>query len=84
MRTEIKDNNLAIFLEGRIDSNNAPGLDTQVMDIVNKCSDMDIEINCRDLEYISSAGFRVLMKVSQTISPRQIRSHTMTFIPEIS
>ncbi len=70
IKTEINENKHIIFLEGRIDSNKAPGIDTQIMDIVNKCSDMDIEINCRDLEYISSAGLRVLMKVCKSMEKK--------------
>ena len=60
-----KENNgkLIIALEGRIDSNNAADVEKEMLGIVNSHKGMTPVIDAENLEYISSAGLRVLMKV---------------------
>ena len=60
-----KENNgkLIIALEGRIDSNNAADVEKEMLGIVNSNKGMTPVIDAENLEYISSAGLRVLMKV---------------------
>ena len=68
MKTELKDNVLTIFLEGRIDSNNAPELEKELLDIAaQNDSASKIQIDVDKLEYISSAGLRVLLKLRKEI-----------------
>ena len=68
MKTELKDNVLTIFLEGRIDSNNAPELEKKLLDIAaQNDSASKIQIDVDKLEYISSAGLRVLLKLRKEI-----------------
>ena len=54
---------LIIQLEGRIDSNNAADVEKEMLGIVNSHKGMTPVIDAENLEYISSAGLRVLMKV---------------------
>lgn len=61
-----KDGNLTIFLEGRIDTNNAAQTEKELFDAVGDKTD-DIIIDAEKLEYISSAGLRVLMKLRKSI-----------------
>ena len=63
MRTTLENNNLTICLEGRIDSNNAPALEAELFEAVNANPGAEIAIDAQKLEYISSAGLRVLMKL---------------------
>ncbi len=57
------DNKLTIFLEGRIDSNNAAEHEKRAVEAVLKASVSELVIDADLLEYISSAGLRMLMKL---------------------
>lgn len=54
---------LIITLEGRIDSNNAADVENELLGIVNAHEGMTVVFDAEKLEYISSAGLRVLLKV---------------------
>ena len=54
---------LIIKIEGRIDSNNAADAEKEILGIVNAHESMTIIFDAENLEYISSAGLRVLLKV---------------------
>lgn len=61
----MENNTLTIFLEGRIDTGNAAQIEKEVFEAVDG-SGVDggqIIIDADALEYISSAGLRVLMKL---------------------
>ena len=62
-----KDGKLTIALEGRIDTNNAAQTEKEIFDAVGGRTD-DIIIDAEKLEYISSAGLRVLMKLRKSIN----------------
>ena len=59
-----KENNgkLIITLEGKIDSNNAADAEKSILDIINAHKGMAVIFDAEKLEYISSAGLRVLLK----------------------
>ena len=63
MRTTLENNTLTLYLEGRIDSTNAQTLEAELFDAVNANPGAEIAIDAQKLEYISSAGLRVLMKL---------------------
>jgi len=63
MRTRLENNTLTICLEGRIDSNNAPLVESEIMAAVDEVANVEIILDAEKLEYISSAGLRVLMKL---------------------
>ena len=67
MKTTLENNNLTLFLEGRIDSSNAPSVESEVFDAVNANPGAELCIDAEKLEYISSAGLRVLMKLRKQI-----------------
>ena len=48
-------------IKGKIDSNNAPEFEKELMDALPK------ELDAKDLSYISSAGLRVLMKLRKEV-----------------
>ena len=67
-----KDGKLTIALEGRIDTNNAAQTEKEIFDAVEGKTG-EIVIDAEKLEYISSAGLRVLMKLRKSIDkPLQI------------
>ena len=63
MRTTLEGNRLTLFLEGRIDSNNAVSLEGEIMSALKASPGAAIAIDAEKLDYISSAGLRILMKL---------------------
>ncbi len=63
MRTTLKDNKLTLYPEGRIDTNNANQIEQEALAAVEENAGADLVIDAEKLEYISSAGLRVLMKL---------------------
>ena len=66
MRYQEENGVLVISLEGRIDSVNAAQVEKELFEIVEAGEDRKVELDASGLEYISSAGLRVLMKLLQT------------------
>ncbi|MBR6337887.1 MAG: STAS domain-containing protein [Ruminococcus sp.] len=66
MRTSLDNNTLTLFLEGRIDTNNAPRVDAEITEAIDGVSPENIVIDAANLDYISSAGLRVLMKLRKS------------------
>ena len=61
-------NALKIILEGRLDTTTAPQLEAQLQDALGSATDLKFDLE--KLEYISSAGLRVLL-ASQKIMNKQ-------------
>lgn len=61
-------NELKIILEGRLDTTTAPQLEAQLQDALGSVTDLKFDLE--KLEYISSAGLRVLL-ASQKIMNKQ-------------
>ncbi len=55
------DGNLNVILDGRLDTITAPELDDFLSSNLNGIN--ELTINCEKLEYVSSAGLRVLLAV---------------------
>ncbi|MBO4323150.1 MAG: anti-sigma factor antagonist [Clostridia bacterium] len=60
------ENELKIVLSGRIDSNNAKEAETEIMKGVEGKNSFPTVIDAEGLEYISSAGLRVLLHLKKT------------------
>ena len=67
MKIENKDGCCTFFLEGRIDTNNAPQVEEEIFSAMKDVDVKTAVIDAERLEYISSAGLRVLMKLRKTI-----------------
>lgn len=63
MRTETNNGKLTIYLEGRIDSANAAEKEQEIFAATDSAADAVPVLDAEGLEYISSAGLRVLMKL---------------------
>ena len=57
---------ITIALSGRIDSNNAPEIEKQLFEQIGSKSGAQIVLDAEKLEYISSAGLRVLLRVRKS------------------
>ncbi len=56
----LKDKTCVLALEGRLDTTTAPDLEKKIDEVLAKGVN-DLTLNFRGLEYISSAGLRVLL-----------------------
>lgn len=68
INTELKDNQLTIILEGRLDTTNAPKLEAELKKSISGVQKLIFDF--AGLEYISSAGLRVLL-AAQKVMNRQ-------------
>lgn len=66
VRGEISDNLTVVYLEGRIDSNNAAEAEKAILEITEAQPDAQLVIDAEGLEYISSAGLRVILHLLKT------------------
>ena len=57
---------LNIALVGRLDTTTAPELETELKESMNNIKELDIDL--KDLDYISSAGLRVLLFAQKTMN----------------
>ena len=68
MEIEVKDKDdvKVIAFSGELDSTNAAEVDKELNEIISDGSD-NIVINFGDLEYISSAGLRILLGIAKSL-----------------
>lgn len=57
---------LTVTLKGRLDANTSPALEDIITNLDNDIK--DLVINIKDLEYISSAGLRVLLAAQKKMN----------------
>ena len=72
VRRIIQDDQGGIALAGYIDSNNAPAVEVEIMTLIQEDTGESIIIDTQDLEYISSAGLRVLMHLRKNFPQLRI------------
>ena len=66
MKSNFKNGALTFYLEGRIDSSNVEHLEKELIDEESNFDNVDLAFDVSRLQYISSAGLRVLLKVKKT------------------
>ncbi len=80
MNATYKDNVLTLHLEGHIDSGNAHAVEAEVFSTVDKYPQAKLVIDAAHLDYISSAGLRILMRL------RKLAKHALPVLdvsPEV-
>ncbi len=63
MKSEYNNGILTFYIDGRVDSSNVIRFEEQINRELMLYAGADIKFNARDMEYISSAGLRVLLKL---------------------
>jgi anti-sigma B factor antagonist len=68
LNIEVKENqNQATYvLTGKLDTTTAPNLDAAIEEKIANLK--EIVFDCKDLEYVSSAGLRVILKTQKTMN----------------
>lgn len=71
IRSEHQDRALVVSVSGRIDSGNARDFESE-MDGVLKKAGRGVILDCAQLGYVSSAGLRVLLRVTRALDQRHV------------
>ena len=66
INTEINNGKLIINLEGRLDTNTAPQLEDTINQQIENIT--ELLLNWKNLEYISSAGLRVILSAQKIMN----------------
>lgn len=66
IRKEIENEAVKIALEGRLDTTTAPELEAELKDALDGATSLTLDLE--KLEYISSAGLRVLLSAQKTMN----------------
>ncbi len=66
IKTEKNGSELTVFLEGRLDTNTAPELDKMMKSSLSDVTELVMDLE--KLEYLSSAGLRVLLSTQKTMN----------------
>ncbi|MBR3366803.1 MAG: anti-sigma factor antagonist [Lachnospiraceae bacterium] len=65
VRGETRDGKITIFLSGRVDSANAREVELAVREILDQDPGKSVVVDAEALEYLSSAGLRVILRLRQ-------------------
>ena len=68
IQTETKRNVSVINVQGRIDSDTATGLETELLKAVT--ANLKVVLNLKEVDYMSSAGIRAVVKAAQAAEQR--------------
>ena len=63
LKAKCENGKLTVFLSGHIDSSNAPEMEKDILKLREDNPHKALELNMEDLEYISSAGLRVILRL---------------------
>ena len=63
MRHDEHDGTLTLYLEGHIDTTNAPDVEGDINALVDELSPAQIQLDSSSLTYLSSAGLRIVMRL---------------------
>ena len=66
VRCTASDDGLTIHLSGRVDSGNAQDVEEAIKQMVDGRSGDQIVLDLEDLEYVSSAGLRVILRLAKS------------------
>ena len=66
VRGEVQGDRISLILSGRIDSNNAGDTEAAIRAIADQAPGKPVLIDAEGLEYISSAGLRVILRLRKT------------------
>ena len=65
MNHETTDGRLTVYLEGQIDTGNAADTEAEICSIIDEEGPRSVVLNAKELDYISSAGLRVVMRLAK-------------------
>lgn len=72
MEHDFKDEKLTVFLPVRIDTANAHDTEVKLMDLVEEYEPKAIVLDAKDMQYICSAGLRIILNIRKTVSDTEV------------
>ena len=72
IRYQAENGILTLFLQGRIDSGSAPQVEESIAAVRAEHPEPAAVIDCEDLEYISSAGLRVILRLRKAVPDTKV------------
>lgn len=72
MEYDFKDEKLTVFLPVRIDTANAHDTEVKLMDLVEEYEPKAIVLDAKDMQYICSAGLRIILNIRKTVSDTEV------------
>ena len=69
----VREDSIRLTLAGHIDSNNAAEVEKEIFGIIGDATDLPVIIDADDLEYISSAGLRVILRLRKSFPDMTVR-----------
>ena len=80
IKGELNNNQVTLFLSGHIDSGNAAAVEQEVQQIITEdAKTLPVLIDAQDLQYISSAGLRIILRLRKT----NANIHIINACPEV-
>ncbi len=79
---EVKGNKLVVYIEGRIDTNNAAEAEAEINKIINDNSGYELVFDAAKLEYISSAGLRIVLRLRK-VHPEMLITNVSSEVYDI-
>ena len=83
MKHTLENNTLTVFVDKRIDATNADQFEQELFEIVAAGPGAAVEVNAGDLEYISSAGLRVFLRLMKQVEGNLSVTHVNPIVYEI-
>ncbi|MCR5575567.1 MAG: STAS domain-containing protein [Oscillospiraceae bacterium] len=83
MNHSLQDNTLTILLDKRVDIKNADQVEEEIFKLVGEAPGASVVIDASELEYISSAGLRVLLKLKKKVEGELPIVHVCPAVNEI-
>ena len=71
LRTEHQDRALIAFVSGQVDAGRARDFQTAMDGVLDQCG-RGVILDCENLSYVSSAGLRVILKVTQQLDRQRV------------
>ena len=72
MNSKFENGPLTIFLQGRIDSSNAAEVEAELTEIISQNGGSTLVIDVEGLEYISSAGLRIVLRLRKQFADMKV------------
>ena len=72
MNSKIENGQIIVFLQGRIDSSNAAAVEAELTAITGQNTDKSLVLDVEKLEYISSAGLRIVLRLRKQFADMKV------------
>lgn len=70
LKHEVKDGKLVVYLEGRLDVSVANEVEEGLMDLIENVGHRKVLLNMKDVEYMSSSGFRACISTLRKLNSK--------------